>query len=274
MSFASDIRAFAATIPQRKEGVTNEAATKQTLILPFLTVLGYDVTDNRILSPEYTVKARRQSTKKADFGLRSRGRLVMLIECKPCTQSLNDPHVKQLAGYFKQSSTRLGLLTNGIQYRFYADTEREGTMDATPFLEADLSALTDAALFQLQFFARELFDAKAEFNRAEQLHSEQAGSSLTTEEQRAAFYIIKALIRDHLKPERISINNTKSYCGILIDGDSQKRICLLKFDKTQKQMSLYDKAGKESWVPLVSLDNLHQHKKAFVAMVNRHEGPR
>jgi len=40
--------------------------------------------------------------------------------------------------YFGVTKARLGILTNGVQYRFYSDLEQPNVMDTRPFLELDL----------------------------------------------------------------------------------------------------------------------------------------
>ncbi|MEM5630405.1 type I restriction endonuclease [Bacillus toyonensis] len=58
MEFRNDINKIANQILERKEYITNEEMTKQSLIIPFLQKLGYDVFSPLEVRPEYI----------ADFG--------------------------------------------------------------------------------------------------------------------------------------------------------------------------------------------------------------
>jgi hypothetical protein len=118
----------------------NEAQTKAALIVPLFTILGYDVTDPRECKQEY----------KADFG-EGRGKepvdwafcvndaLAFLVEAKAVGKNL-PPYDAQLSDYFGKlrPPVRLGILTNGVHWRFFTDLDLLNKMDVQPFLEWDV----------------------------------------------------------------------------------------------------------------------------------------
>jgi hypothetical protein len=54
MDFIDRIKAFAAGIPPKLDGVKTEAATQQFLVIPFIQqILGYDTSDPNEVMPEY-----------------------------------------------------------------------------------------------------------------------------------------------------------------------------------------------------------------------------
>jgi hypothetical protein len=60
------------------------------------------------------------------------------IECKCCGLPLKDER-GQLRSYFNAASTvKMGVLTDGLVYEFYADSEEPNMMDQTAFLSVDL----------------------------------------------------------------------------------------------------------------------------------------
>ena len=67
---------------------------------------------------------------------------IMVIECKHWDKELIK-HERQLFEYHDSSNARLGVLTNGIQYRFYADLDRPNIMDEKPFFEFDITKPDD-----------------------------------------------------------------------------------------------------------------------------------
>lgn len=119
----------------------NEQATKQTLIGPLLTTLGYDLTDPRECIPEYRADfGKDRSAKPIDWAFFMNGRPVFFVEAKEAYRKLAG-YDEQLADYFAKSpEVKLGILTNGIQWRFFTDVTHQNVMDMEPFLKWDVLA--------------------------------------------------------------------------------------------------------------------------------------
>lgn len=117
----------------------NEQATKQSLIAPLFALLGYDLTDPRECMPEYKVDfGKERSTKPIDWAFLQSGRPVFFVEAKEVGKRLS-AYDEQLADYFaKAPEAKLGVLTNGIQWRFFTDIANENVMDKEPFLKWDV----------------------------------------------------------------------------------------------------------------------------------------
>ncbi|WP_437302070.1 type I restriction endonuclease [Sorangium sp. So ce388] len=112
----------------------NEQATKQSLIGPLFTLLGYDLTDPRQWLPEYRVDfGKDRSVKPIDWAFLQNGRPIFFVEAKEAGRKLAG-FDEQLADYFaKAPEAKLGILTNGIQWRFFTDVVNENVMDKEPF---------------------------------------------------------------------------------------------------------------------------------------------
>src|SRR4051794_21200542 len=112
----------------------NEQATKQSLIGPLFSLLGYDLTDPRECVPEYRVDfGRDRSVKPIDWAFLLDGQPVFFVEAKEAGKRLGG-FDEQLSDYFaKASEAKLGILTNGIQWRFFTDIESVNIMDHEPF---------------------------------------------------------------------------------------------------------------------------------------------
>jgi hypothetical protein len=117
----------------------NEQATKQGLIAPLFVMLGYDLTDPRECRPEYKVDfGKERSTKPIDWAFVISGILAFFVEAKEVGAKINRCS-EQLGDYFaKEPAVRLGILTNGVQWRFYTDLDHENIMDKEPFLTWDI----------------------------------------------------------------------------------------------------------------------------------------
>jgi len=78
----------------------------------------------------------------------------------------------------------------------------------------------------------------------------------TTSEEVEGFLIIKAIVRDVIKPTRVVMRDQKSYCGVLIDNNNRKPLARLHFNRSVKYVSLFD-ADKEARVRIETLDNIY-----------------
>ena len=118
----------------------NEAATKAALAVPLLAVLGYDMADPNECKPEYKVDfGERRSVKPVDWAFCVDGSLAFLVEAKAVRKSIGN-YDEQLGDYFAkgQPSVKLGILTTGVQWRFFTDLDCEHIMDKEPFLKWDI----------------------------------------------------------------------------------------------------------------------------------------
>ena len=171
MSFESALHDLAERISEHQEQVETEEAAKQALVLPFIHALGYDVFNPKEVIPEYVADLGIKKGEKVDYAIINEARSpFMFIECKKTTGDMGAVSETQLVRYFNNTSTaRFGILTNGIQYKFYSDLERQNIMDDTPFYDADLSSIIDSDVNVLSFFRKGEFDEDSAIQEAEQM---------------------------------------------------------------------------------------------------------
>lgn len=153
----------------------NEQATKQSLIGPFFTMLGYDLTDPRECVPEFKADfGKERSSKPIDWAFLSNGTFSFFVEAKEVGRKLAG-FDEQLADYFaKDPAVKLGILTNGAQWRFFTDVEHPNVMDKQPFAQWDVFADEQApfdviTLLQKASYNAELIRAFAQRQRAQNL---------------------------------------------------------------------------------------------------------
>lgn len=140
-----------------KDNIKTEEATKNALILPFFQMLGYDIFNPMEFTPEFIADVGIKKGEKVDYAILSNENPTILIECKSINEQL-DNHDSQLFRYFGTSTSKFGILTNGIEYRFYTDLEEPNKMDSKPFLEINLLKLKDNTIKELFKFKKENFD--------------------------------------------------------------------------------------------------------------------
>jgi hypothetical protein len=93
----------------------------------------------------------------------------MLFECKSFGADLNKVHASQLYRYFSVTSTRFGIVTNGVVYRFYSDLVAANKMDDAPFFVFDLTAFNDSHVETLKRFTKSNYDEPANIQTASNL---------------------------------------------------------------------------------------------------------
>ncbi|WP_276303282.1 type I restriction enzyme HsdR N-terminal domain-containing protein [Paracoccus salipaludis] len=90
-----------------------EEATKTSVVLPLLQALGFDPFNLSEVTPEFIADVGIKKGEKIDFALKIDGKIQVLVEIKPISQSLGSSQYSQLYRYFGVTETRLAMLTNG-----------------------------------------------------------------------------------------------------------------------------------------------------------------
>ncbi len=138
MDFSNRIQLLAARIPKQLEHIHSVEGTKRSLVLPFVASLGYDIFDSAEVTTELGDRLGVVEEEGVDLALFLEGEPVLLIECKETLAELVPSHGARLPHLFPRTPARIGVLTNGVLYRFYADLDTPRRMDAHPFFEFDI----------------------------------------------------------------------------------------------------------------------------------------
>lgn len=167
-----DIKEKLYTLAERAEKIIEqiktEEGTKQSLILPFFQILGYDVFNPLEFCPEFDADYGIKKGEKVDYAILIDNEPIILIEAKACNDNL-DKHGAQLFRYFNSSKAKFGVLTNGIKYRFFTDLDETNKMDKKPFFEVDLLNLNDTQISYLKNFEKDSLDVTSILSTAEEL---------------------------------------------------------------------------------------------------------
>ncbi len=168
MEFATQIKSFSKRIDGLLPNIQTEEATKNALVMPVFSLLGYDVFNPEEFVPEFTADVGIKKGEKVDYAIKIDGHPVMLVEVKPATEKL-DKHDSQLFRYFAVSKAKFAILTNGINYKFYTDLDEHNKMDLRPFLDINLLELKDSQINEFMKFHKSKFDVNYIFSSAEEL---------------------------------------------------------------------------------------------------------
>lgn len=172
MDLIDQLSALASRAQKNIGAIQTEEATKNALVLPFINALGYNVFDPTEVVPEFTCDASLTGLKKGekvDYAIHLDGKPIMLFECKHVGADLNVQHASQLVRYFHVTEARIGVLTNGMTYRFYSDLEQPNKMDERPFFEFSLNEVTEAAVDELKKLSKGAFDLSQLLSAASEL---------------------------------------------------------------------------------------------------------
>lgn len=141
MGFAEDISRLAEKVRKNVDVVVGEQATKNALINPFLAALGYDIFDPTEVIPEFVADfavRRSGQLEKVDYALAINGNIVMIVEAKDRKHKA-EAHDGQLRKYFNALlSTKVAIVTNGVDYRFFTDLKNSNVMDDDPFFSFNI----------------------------------------------------------------------------------------------------------------------------------------
>lgn len=168
MDFIDQLKQFAKRVDTLKDSIQTEEATKTAIIMPFFSMLGYDVFNPQEFVPEYTADVGIKKGEKVDYAIMKDNTPVILIECKSISENL-ERHDSQLFRYFGTTDAKFAILTNGLIYRFFTDLDNPNKMDSDPFLSINILDIRDNQVRELKKFCKSEFDIDSIFSTASEL---------------------------------------------------------------------------------------------------------
>lgn len=168
MDFIDQLKQFSKRVESMKDSINTEEATKTAIIMPFFSMLGYDVFNPQEFVPEFTADVGIKKGEKVDYAIIKDGNPVILVECKSISENL-DRHDSQLFRYFGTTTAKFSILTNGVTYRFYTDLDNPNKMDTDPFLTINILDIRENQVPELKKFCKSVFDIDSIFSTASEL---------------------------------------------------------------------------------------------------------
>ena len=158
--------------------------------------------------------------------------------------------------------------------RLFAKQIHQGVL--TSKLLEQFSELTKKSLQQYinDLITERLKSALKKENSEEQKAVEQEGAASvetideqkieTTPEEMEGFLIVKTVLRQKIKPSRITFRDAQSYFAILLDDNNRKTICRLYLNANKKYVALMDENKKEIRKEILSVDDLFEHSDSLL----------
>lgn len=168
MDFIDQVKQFSKRVESLKDGIQTEEATKTSIIMPFFSLLGYDVFNPQEFVPEFTADVGIKKGEKVDYAILQNGEPVILVEAKWIGEPL-EKHDSQLFRYFGTTKAKFAILTNGMYYRFFTDLEEPNKMDEKPFFEFNILDIKESQVPELKKFHKSVFNLEDVFDTAAEL---------------------------------------------------------------------------------------------------------
>jgi hypothetical protein len=196
LDFIDELKQFSAKTQENLAHIQTEEATKHSIILPFIQLLGYNVFDPNEVIPEFTADVGVKKGEKVDYAILVDKKPSILIEAK----NIDDPlksHETQLYRYFSVTESKFAILTNGIIYKFYSDIQEPNKMDDAPFLEFNLFDIKESTVAELKKFKKESYNVDELFSAATTLkYTNKIKTAFDAEIKDPSEEIVKYFIRD------------------------------------------------------------------------------
>jgi len=90
------------------------------------------------VEPEFTVNIDPDRDEKVDYAVYRDGTPVMVFKCAEAGTDLDGYDSEAFSRCFRAAEAKIGVLTDGIDYRFFADPGEQTLADSGPLMEFDL----------------------------------------------------------------------------------------------------------------------------------------
>lgn len=342
MTFKDNLLKFCSDVLQYKDIVETEEATKNSLIMPFIDLLGYDTRNPLVVVPEYTADVGIKKGEKVDYAILNENKEpIILIEAKQSNAKLTSDNINQLHRYFNTKPTaKIAILTNGVIYQFFTDLDSTNCLDQKPFMVFDIENPNSNLIPELEKLCKDNFDSENAKQTAENLRYNLELKALinnhltlpdddyikflipnvysgnitktvvekfrpiinkviktyidelldkrldaaktpvkdeneaeteaqnedsdeqkivTTEIEIEGYYIIKSILSELVDSERVTIRDTISYCGVLLDDNNRKPLARLHFNRSQLYLGLLDNNKEEERLPIDKPKDIYKY---------------
>lgn len=154
----------------------------------------------------------------------------------------------------------------------------------TSKLMDQFSGLTKKSLQQYinDLITERLKSALKKENESEQEAIEKEASNLpiedkdskieTTAEEIEGFQIVKAILRQKIKVNRIFSRDAQSYFAIILDDNNRKPICRLYLNGGKQYIGTFDEQKKETRNEITTIDDIFKYAELLHKIVEKYDG--
>ena len=253
MELIDSIRQIAKVYTERKDMIQTEEATKNALIMPLIGALGYNVFDPSEVVPEFTADVGSKRGEKVDYAIIKGGTPIMLIEAKWSGDTLDVSKEGQLLRYFNTTPAKIGILTNGHEYRFYTDLDQDNIMDQRPFLQFSICDISEPIVRELKRFTKASFKIEEIASTASELKYTGAMKTYLMEQlnepsedfvKHMASQVFNGRLTENAR-EKFKVITKKAFTQFISDRVSDRLASALSEEKAANNVSAEAEKGAE-----------------------------
>lgn len=93
----------------------------------------------------------------------------------------------------------------------------------------------------------------------------------TTAEELEGYQIVKAILRQKIRPGRIVHRDAQSYFAILLDDNNRKPICRLYLNASKWYIGVFDEQKKETKIEIQTVDDIFLHGEVLAKTVDGYD---
>ncbi len=158
MSFQQEFPKFAKQVASIANYVKNRETVKQSVVVPLMRLLGWDVYNPAEFLPAFTPEIPGIEPASIDFAVLYEGKPVLLLQTFYKSDEVVESF-ESLALAFAATEAAAAILTDGTRWRFFADTETPRKLDEKPFYEIfDIKLIDDMSLHFLGKIEKSAFN--------------------------------------------------------------------------------------------------------------------
>lgn len=94
---------------------------------------------------------------------------------------------------------------------------------------------------------------------------------LTNTEEQEAFDLIKEILGEKIRPERISLSDAKTYMAVLLDKNRHRTICRLYLKPNQKYIGTISDRKVETRTEIESVHDITHFSRVLADTVRRYD---
>lgn len=87
---------------------------------------------------------------------------------------------------------------------------------------------------------------------------------VTTHEELEAYYVVKSILRNKVRSQRITFRDAQSYFSVLMDDNNRKPVCRLYLNGGKKYIGLFDADKKESKMLIENLEDIFTYSQQLI----------
>lgn len=159
MTYKIELTNFAKNIRTLQKYLKSRDTVRQSLVVPFFRILGWDVYNPGEFMAGYTYETPQGDIFTADFAVLKNDLPVIFVQTYFGDEDPSEGHANLAALFYAVPGDKVAILTNGIDWRFYTDGGEPRMLDAEPYLTLNLGEKTRAEdLAIIDLYLKEGFD--------------------------------------------------------------------------------------------------------------------